>query len=252
MRDSNQHEDLKILILEDNPSDAELIEYELRQAGLVFSSLRVEDEVSFIAALKDYCPDLILSDYDLREFDGAMALRLAKNICPEVPFILVTGALSEERVIDILTSGATDYVLKNRLSRLVPAVTRAIHESYEHRRRKQAEAERDNLLKDLERRIQGATEDLNRAQAVAKTGSWKLDTRRNELLWSEETYRIFSVPKGKRLTYEDFLAMVHPDDREYVYRKWTAALSGGTIRYRASDHCQKGGEMGQGTGRTRF
>ena len=74
--------------------------------------------------------------------------------------------------------------------------------------------------------------DLNRAQAVAHMGSWRLDVRRNELLWSDETYRMFGVPAGTPLTYEAFLSMVHPDDREYVDKKWQAALRG--ERYKQS------------------
>jgi PAS domain S-box-containing protein len=77
-----------------------------------------------------------------------------------------------------------------------------------------------------EEALRESREDLNRAQAVAHTGSWRLDTRRNELLWSDETHRIFCIPKGTPLTYEYFLASVLPEDREYVDRKWTAALQG--------------------------
>jgi PAS domain S-box-containing protein len=69
-------------------------------------------------------------------------------------------------------------------------------------------------------------QDLNRAQAVANTGSWRLDVRHNQLLWSDETHRIFGIPKGTPLTYETFLSSVHPEDREYVDRKWTEALRG--------------------------
>jgi len=69
-------------------------------------------------------------------------------------------------------------------------------------------------------------QDLNRAQAVAHTGSWRLDVRRNQLLWSDETHRIFGIPKGTPMTYETFLSSVHPEDREYVDHKWTAALRG--------------------------
>jgi PAS domain S-box-containing protein len=69
-------------------------------------------------------------------------------------------------------------------------------------------------------------EDLNRAQAVARTGSWRLDVRQNKLLWSDETYRIFGIPQGTPMTYESFLENVHPEDREYVDREWNAALAG--------------------------
>jgi PAS domain S-box-containing protein len=74
--------------------------------------------------------------------------------------------------------------------------------------------------------LRESQQDLNRAQAVAHTGSWRLDTRRNELLWSDETYRIFGISPGSPLTYERFLAAVHPEDREYVDRKWRAAMEG--------------------------
>ena len=77
-----------------------------------------------------------------------------------------------------------------------------------------------------EEQLRRSEEDLNRAQAVAQTGSWRLDVRRNELLWSRETHRIFGIPEGTPMTYETFLAAVHPADREYVDRQWTAALRG--------------------------
>ncbi len=71
-----------------------------------------------------------------------------------------------------------------------------------------------------------AGKDLNRAQAVSKTGSWRLDITGNELLWSDETYRIFGIPKGKSMKYETFLACIHPEDRDYVDQKWNAAMKG--------------------------
>ena len=80
--------------------------------------------------------------------------------------------------------------------------------------------------KQAEQALRESREDLNRAQAVAHIGSWRLDVRRNELRWSEENHRIFGVPDGTPLTYETFLSIVHPDDRPYVHEKWSAALSG--------------------------
>jgi len=81
--------------------------------------------------------------------------------------------------------------------------------------------------KKMEEALRESEQDLNRAQAVAQTGSWRLDVWRNQLLWSDETHRIFGIPKGTPMTYETFLSSVHPEDREYVDRKWTAALRGG-------------------------
>jgi len=80
--------------------------------------------------------------------------------------------------------------------------------------------------KKMEEALRESEQDLNRAQAVAQTGSWRLDVWRNQLLWSDETHRIFGIPKGTPMTYETFLSSVHPEDREYVDRKWTAALGG--------------------------
>lgn len=81
-------------------------------------------------------------------------------------------------------------------------------------------------IKQLEASLRASHDDLNRAQSVAKVGSWRLDLRRNELRWSDESYRIFGVSPGTPMTYEGFLACVHPDDRAYVDREWTAALRG--------------------------
>jgi len=152
--------EIRILILEDNPIDAELADYTLKAAGLNFISKVVETEGEYRSALNEFSPDLILSDYDLPTFNGADALSIVKEIRPDLPFILYTGALGEERAIEILTGGATDYVMKNRLSRLVPAVERALKEAEEHRKRRTAEVERDLLLQQLEARVQERTAQL--------------------------------------------------------------------------------------------
>jgi len=119
---------LHILLLEDVEADAELAERELRDLGFDFRITRVADRGSFITALKTDPPDLVLSDYHLPGFDGLEALRLVREQSPEMPFIFFSGAIGEEYAIETLTSGATDYVLKDRMSRLVPAVRRAIEE----------------------------------------------------------------------------------------------------------------------------
>lgn len=131
---------LRILILEDLPSDAELMVYELRGARIAQTYRRVAEREHFVAALAEECPDLILSDFHLPGFDGLEALTLAQSACPDVPFIFVSGAMGEEVAIDAVKRGATDYVLKDRLSRLGPAVQRALREAEERRERRQAVA----------------------------------------------------------------------------------------------------------------
>jgi PAS domain S-box-containing protein len=130
---------LKILMLEDNKADAELIRYELRKGDIDFSYELVETESEFRNALESFQPDIILSDYELPTFDGISALNVVHSTLPDVPFIFVTGVMGEETAIEMLRNGATDYVLKHRLSRLVPAVSRALEEVDERESRRLAE-----------------------------------------------------------------------------------------------------------------
>src|SRR5687768_10851209 len=130
---------IRILLVEDDSSDAILIDRELRKGGLDFQSLRVETKDQFEQALAGEKPDIILSDHGLPAFSGLMALDLAKQKFPDVPFIFVTGSLGEEMAIKTLRSGATDYVLKHALRNLVPAVRRALDQAAERARRKEAE-----------------------------------------------------------------------------------------------------------------
>ncbi|HUL30035.1 MAG TPA: response regulator, partial [Thermodesulfobacteriota bacterium] len=111
---------LRILILEDVPADAELTERELHRGRIEFSSIRVDTKNTFLKELRDFEPDLILGDYKLPSFDGLSALEIVRERRPKVPFIFVSGAIGEELAIEALRKGATDYVLKERLSRLVP------------------------------------------------------------------------------------------------------------------------------------
>ncbi|TBR58306.1 hybrid sensor histidine kinase/response regulator [Westiellopsis prolifica IICB1] len=132
---------MRILLLEDSWADAELIGAALAKSKINCELVRVETRADFIEALKTETLDLILADYALPSFDGFSALELVRAICPEVPFIIISGILGEERAIETLKSGATDYVLKQRLERLVPAVERALREAEERKLLKQAEAE---------------------------------------------------------------------------------------------------------------
>jgi signal transduction histidine kinase len=126
-------------MLEDNAADAELTQYALRQGGLSFSMARVETKDQYIRHLEQHAPELILSDYSLPGFDGHTALNIALQTCPDTPFIFVTGTMGEEVAIETLKGGATDYVLKSRLSRLMPAVNRALRETHERGERRRAE-----------------------------------------------------------------------------------------------------------------
>jgi PAS domain S-box-containing protein len=137
---------LRILFLEDEPRDAELVKSSLEAEGMDFALTRVDTEADFFRSLKQGGIDLILADYTLPSFDGISALNIAQEICPEVPFIFVSGTLVEEIGIEALKRGATDYVSKARLSRIVPSVRRALREASERSQRKLAEEELQQLV----------------------------------------------------------------------------------------------------------
>jgi len=173
---------LRILLLEDNPIDAELIQFELREAGLSFTAKVVMAESDFLRELQKFKPDMILSDYDLPKYNGALALGEAKRKCPDTPFILVTGAITEDHAIEIFTQGAKDYVLKTRLQqRLVPAVRRVLAEAEEQRARKHAEAELREAHTNLEEKIKIRTAELEAEISARKKTEEALQKAHDEL-----------------------------------------------------------------------
>jgi signal transduction histidine kinase len=152
-------------MLEDSAADAELTQFALRNGGLSFCLARVETKEEYVHHLEEHWPELILSDYSLPGFNGYDALKLALNKCPETPFIFVTGTMGEEVAIETLKSGATDYVLKTRLSRLIPAVERALREARERAERRRAEEQ----LRESHRRLRALSVYLQSVREEERT-----------------------------------------------------------------------------------
>jgi Response regulator containing CheY-like receiver, AAA-type ATPase, and DNA-binding domains len=193
---------LRILLLEDSTDDAGLIR-ELLNAGQVVCELtRVQTRAEFTAALKAGDIDLILADYKLPSFDGISALKIALGESPDLPFIFVSGTLGEELAIEALKIGATDYVLKTRLSRLVPSVQRALREARERAERKKAEEA-----------LRRSEMYLAEAQRLSLTGSFGWDVPSGQIYWSDETYRMFEVDPATKPTLQIVVDRTHPDDR---------------------------------------
>ena len=245
-------ESLRILILEDNPADAELVQFELQEAGFVFTSKVVMTEEDFVRELQKFSPDLILSDYDLPKYNGAAALAEARRRRPDTPFILVTGAVTEDRAIDILTQGAKDYVLKARLQqRLVPAVKRALAEAEEHQARRQAEDELRKAHRTLEERVKTRTAELQeqietrkrteealrdseeRQRLVLQAGSmgtFEVDLLTGEGQWNATEFELLGLRPGEVVAGPDiFFRFVHPDDVEQLQDQWAEAMRSGKL-----------------------
>jgi len=186
---------LRILLLEDSLLDTELIQELLTASGIDYELRRVETRSDFLRALQQDTFDLILSDYSLPSFDGISALKLAQANCPDVPFIFVSATLGEELAIETLKSGATDYVLKQRLERLVPAVQRALRESKERFERYRAESELRKLAAELEVRVEERTAQLAKVNQSLREQIVERQRVEESLRQSESTLRsYFELP----------------------------------------------------------
>lgn len=203
-----------ILLVEDSPLDADLIQRTLRKGGIAFTARRVETEAAMRAALEAATPDIILADYHLPAFDGMSALAIARAMAPHVPFIFVSGSLGEERAVEALLRGATDYVAKDRPTRLPSAVERALRERDDEAARAAVEA----ALQASERRLRlafQATQDV----------IWDLDIRAGTVHVSDALRERWGIdPPPQNL--QSWLTLVHPEDRERVgasIEEWLAS-----------------------------
>jgi DNA-binding NtrC family response regulator len=141
----------RILILEDNLSDVDLLKRELTKNGLCFISEVVQTRESFENALDTYNPDIILSDYTLPAFDGVTAFNIKQLKTPEIPFIIVSGSIGEERSVELIRDGVTDYALKDKLFSLPLKISRALRDAEERKVKKitdeELKSQYDKLLK---------------------------------------------------------------------------------------------------------
>src|SRR4051812_27733927 len=187
---------LKILMVEDVATDAALIRRNIERGGLAVELRRVERESEYREALTNFVPEMILSDFSMPHFDGISALRIARESYPRIPFIFVSGTMGEERAIDALTSGATDYVLKQNLARLPAAIKRAMRDAKARVERHAMEA------------------GLRRAQLLAKLAHVITGSDGSFESWSETLPQLIGIDLSQMPTStSEWLQLVHPDDR---------------------------------------
>lgn len=207
-------ETLSILMLEDNPLDAELVEERLHLTGYKFDATKASTRSEFVQRFQDKAYDLVLADYNLPDFDGISALDIVRSKDRHLPFIFVSGALGEDVAVESLHRGATDYVLKQRLDRLAPAVTRALKEHCERLSRLEAEAQ----LRKSEQLFQRMTDAM---PAMV----WTSDDTGKLTYWNQAWLSyIGSHPIVSWCDAE----ILHIDDVSHSSREWQDALATGS------------------------
>jgi diguanylate cyclase (GGDEF)-like protein/PAS domain S-box-containing protein len=210
-------ERIRLLMIEDVAADAELELRELKRAGMSVEHRRVDTEAQIRAALEQFAPHVIISDFSMPHFDGMAALALARELHPEIPFLFVSGTMGEEYAIRALKNGATDYVLKTNLVRLPAAVERAIHEARDRDARRLVEEK----LAETRERLQSLYETM-------PDMLWSVELPSERLVYaSPAANAIYGYPAANFVSDPDlWINVVHPDDRVAVMAAWRLLAKG--------------------------
>lgn len=212
---------LRILLVEDIADDAELIARQLQRAELHFEWRCVETRSDFLEQLHGFTPHLILSDYKLPGFDGLAALAIVREECPDTPFILVSGFLGEELAVEAMRNGATDYVLKERLWAVVPAVRRAlgeIDERTKHRLLQQLSRESELEVKRTNELLRARDEQFAQITEGIREVFWITDITKKEMVYVSPGYeKIWGRTCESLLDNpQDWMNAIHPEDKQRV------------------------------------
>ena len=210
----------KILCLEDIPSDAELMHHTLTQAGYIVDFDTCETEDEFVSLLRNQLYDIILSDFKLNGFDGFAALNLSKEICPEVPFICVSGTVGEEIAAKLIILGAVDYVPKERIDKLPNVIKRAL-----------IEGEEKAALKHAEEIIVENNSRLELAMQAANMAWWQMDVDSGNVIFDKRKTDMLGFLPEMFHHYKDFMALVHPEDTEDAMNAMRGHLEGRLLKY---------------------
>jgi len=208
------NKNLKILFIEDSPYDAELAQITLERSGFVLDTELAYDHDGVVRALQQREFDLVLADFILPGFSGAQALELARELAPQTPFIFLSGVYGEEHAVNMMRSGAVDYVLKQNLAFLPKAVERAVAEVNERRRRLQAE----QALREVEVRARLAVD-------AARLGMWDYEPQSDTLIWDQRCRAMFGLTVDEPVSMATFERLCHPDDIGRMRRRIEAAIA---------------------------
>jgi serine phosphatase RsbU (regulator of sigma subunit)/DNA-binding response OmpR family regulator len=206
----------RILMLEDTPTDAELIVANLRSAQLEFELHHTDDRQSYLRGLSEFGPNIVISDYGLAGYTGLAAYADMRIQGFDLPFILVTGSLPDELAVDCLKAGIDDYILKDRLSRLPEAIHNVFNKRHLDKERKAA-------LKELVK----SRHNLEVAEEMAGIGNWEWDVKSDKVIWSKNLYKLFGVDPGKEPPSRHmFFERLHPEDRDEIIKEMDLIING--------------------------
>jgi two-component system cell cycle sensor histidine kinase/response regulator CckA len=197
---------LRVLLVEDSDEDAALIRHQLTQGGYAVTDLQVRTLDQLRQALRTGEWDIVISDFTLPAFTAMDTLAALAESARDLPCIVMSGSLDEESAVDAMRSGARDFITKDRLARMLPAVSRELREAHERRRRRAAEIA-----------LGDARDSMRFALDAANIGTWEMHIPERTVVWSARSEALRGLTAGTfRGTHEAILATIHPDDRSRV------------------------------------
>lgn len=210
---------LKVLILEDQISDAELVKYHISSLDFTFDFRFAQTEKQFKEVLENFTPDIILSDYRLDGYDGLRALSHCSTVLPNVPFLIVTGTLGEELAVKIIKQGAIDFILKDKLETLPAAILKALRETKEKKLKLKSQKKLQNTLKNLEKLVKKRTlelEDKNAKLIIANEQAEK-SKKIKEQFMANMSHEL-RTPLNAIIGYQELLkeTPLNSEQREFV------------------------------------
>lgn len=217
---------VRILLIEDNARDVELLSFELERTGFD-AQLNVVDTPQMLQDVLSRPPefDVVLADFLLPLFTGEDALRMVREKLPQMPFIFVSGVLGETHAVNVMRQGATDYILKHNLSLLPKALHRALAEVRERRERQRAETA-----------LHETNTHMRLALKAARMGTWNFEPLTGRLTWDERCREMFGLGLDAEVTLETFDKGVHPADRERMNEMVREAISAQSSRDYAAEY----------------
>jgi diguanylate cyclase (GGDEF)-like protein/PAS domain S-box-containing protein len=222
---------IRVLHLEDDPRDAEWIQAKLKAAGLVCEITGVSGKEAFEAALDRDIFDIVLSDYNLPDYDGMSAVRRVRDKRPELPVIVISGTVGEDEAVECLKAGATDYVLKQRPQRLGAAVRRALMEKAEQEKRREAE----NALRESELRYRRVAEQSPDAIVIHQDGKI--------VFANEALVRLMRAASAADLVDRPAISLVHPERRQVVEQRILELYAGHNLPLNEQEYVRLDGTV---------